>query len=1443
MTMKTMKKRLMALCFVVLGLGFGLAGATSVQAFDKVRFAQPPSDSRPSVLWFWNGTVTPALVDSQLAELRAQGVDEVLVFPFDTPSLRPRFLTEEWFSIIEHTLREAQRQGMHVWLFNDDIFPSGRGAGVVVNGGRVGDRTYAPRPDLRMKAAAAPGSKVVEGGRSIDVRNLLATGLSVADGRLVVDAASRAGVTLLRDGADWQDYTVTSTVRIEDGTAGTMVRSPDDRNGYLVDLASDGGIDVWRQVDGNFALLHNGGTLAGFDPRADHEVRVALRGDQLTASLDGAVVATVHDATFPRGRVGVRAVATQRSLRDDLRVTGADGATLFDETFDDEAALDRFELDTPIDRLAALAARPADGPRANDPDAVVDLTRLARAGRTWDAPAGSWRIDTFLVQQLIDDSNFRRYYLDTLDEEAVGRFLDVVVGEYHRRFPWAFGTVLRGFADDEPFIASADAHFNATPWSPTMERALRKHGTNPAQALSALQPGAGFGRDGQRVQGRFWRTVSDRFAEAYYKQQHRYMDDLGVQYISNPLWDEYGPAEQIRSTGNLNTLNQWAQIPGTDVVFDHFQRGYQRLLPRWAASTAHQLGLPRVYNESMGAFGWQITPGDTRDVAGAFAARGVNFTLLHAAFSDQANVFYPPPYNGANPWWRLTRPLNDWIGRVMELGRNEAAAPTALLQPQRAAEAGQGTADAEAIDSAFTAAAHALEDEQVDFDLLDEGALTGDPALRAHAVVRRGALEVGRMRYEAVVLPETPQLSLAAARTLERFVRRGGTLIAAGPLPGQEVDGRDGELGAVWGRMARRDGRGRLVELGDASRAGRAAADRGYAAATLTPASDSVRVLRLRDGRRSGFTVVNEGRSAVTTSARFPLRGEPTLWDPATGAVNAATTYREEDDGTVVPLTLQPHEVVGVTFDTRGGRESAHAVAVSPGASVERIDVGGHGAWGNGHARGRSDRDGHGSRGNGRATRGSDRDPRATVLATRPGPLTVIARDGERAYRGATTIADPLTPIALDGDWHLQIDAGNGASADRPLGSWSDLAPTHSGSATYSRSFQLTSAQLAGREWTLDLGDVREAAEVTINGRALPQPLLWAPYVADIGHLLRAGTNEIAVRVTNTGANSHGDVRASGLLGPVRLLPQRRVTLALDRVHGDDSALELEPAAASLGVAPGQQRTIRVAVRDLTGGSGHVRLTADATGPLQLGDDSVDVRLGRDGTGSAELTVSAPLGTGVPAEGELRLRAAAADGDGGHGHDAGGSHGGGHDHDAGGSHGGGHGHDAGGSHGREPHGSDAAEATATVPVRIDLVSRFARASASSTTSPWDARFLIDGVTRVDHTGWNRGEGWNDGTRAVFPDTVTVAFQDAAPVSRVRVWTLDTPEDPATVFGARDFDVQLQVDGTWRTVGQVRGNRAALAELTFPRVDAEGVRVVVTDAPADYSRLVEVEALP
>ncbi|WP_381803327.1 glycosyl hydrolase [Streptomyces niveus] len=1098
------------------GPNFGPTNGGST-GFSAARFARPGTGSMPLVLWFWNGTVTPALVDETLADMRDKGVTEVLVFPFDTPALRPAFFTEAWFDIIEHTLREADRHHMRLWLFDDDFFPSGRAGGFVVNGGTVGDRTYRPRPDLRAKNLGR-SSVEVEGGTSV---TLSAHALTVTGGRLGVDAASYDGVRVLAKGTEWGDCTVTAQVRVERANAGLMVRCSDARNGYLADLRSDGGIDIWRQKDGGFTLLRQGGAVDGFDADADHELTVSVRGSDVTPALDGAALTPVTDKTFATGTVGVRATAAQRSSWDSLTVVDPAGATLYSQTFEDASALDDFETPADLGDVVAAAARPAGAAGSGALAKMIDLTEAVQGDGVWTAPAGRWQVDSYTSRPLSDATGSRRDYLDLLDDEAVDLFMDTVPGEYLRRFPWAVGGVLRGFADDEPFVASADAGWGRPPWSPGLTGEVGRLGGEAGLGIVLTAVHDDLGDEGDRLRGVFWRAVSNRFAAAYYRRVGTWMEERGLELVSNPLWDEYGPAEQIKSTGNLNTAHQWAQIPGTDLIFDHLQRQYHRILPRWPASAAHQTGRRRVYLEAMGGTGWAVTPALTREVIGSFVVRGVNKVLLHARFSDADSIVYPPPFQPVSPWWDLSTPLNEWIGRLVEAARATGKARTALVQPQRAAESVQDRPEQTALDEAFVAAVHALEDVQIDFDLLDEGALDKDPALVEHARVRGSRLAVGPQEYGIVVLPRTPVLSVGAVDTLTRFVDGGGVLVAVGDLPTREPAGRDEELGRALDRLFSGGRPSRAHRAKDPVEAAAKVASAGGAAATLAPAMAEVRVLRLERAGEQAFLLHNERAERAEFTATFPALGVPEVWDPDTGRAAPAGVWRRAPfpggpagKGTAVPLVLEAKAAIAVVFRTPSHGEPAHAVESN--APVERLTVEG-------------------------------RTGTATVRVMSPATVRVVARHGDRRYEGTLTAEDTLTPVPLDGDWGFRFDRDGAPNTRRPLGSWTDLDPAHSGSAVYEREFTLDARTLSGRLWSLDLGDVRDVAEITVNGGELPARL-WAPYRCDVTSALRAGTNVVRVRVTNTGANAHGEVRSSGLLGPVLLRPERLERVRLSRM-------------------------------------------------------------------------------------------------------------------------------------------------------------------------------------------------------------------------------------------------------------------------------------------------------
>ncbi len=113
----------------------------------------------------------------------------------------------------------------------------------------------------------------------------------------------------------------------------------------------------------------------------------------------------------------------------------------------------------------------------------------------------------------------------------------------------------------------------------------------------------------------------------------------------------------------------------------------------------------------------------------------------------------------------------------------------------------------------------------------------------------------------------------------------------------------------------------------------------------------------------------------------------------------------------------------------------------------------------------------------------------------------------------------------VDGAWNVAFQAGRGAPAavamDR-LMSWSESGDAgvkyFSGMGTYTKTIDAPANWFGkGRVW-IDLGDVRNLAEVKVNGVSLG--VVWhAPYRVDATRALKVGANKLEVTVTNAWVN------------------------------------------------------------------------------------------------------------------------------------------------------------------------------------------------------------------------------------------------------------------------------------------------------------------------------------
>ena len=118
--------------------------------------------------------------------------------------------------------------------------------------------------------------------------------------------------------------------------------------------------------------------------------------------------------------------------------------------------------------------------------------------------------------------------------------------------------------------------------------------------------------------------------------------------------------------------------------------------------------------------------------------------------------------------------------------------------------------------------------------------------------------------------------------------------------------------------------------------------------------------------------------------------------------------------------------------------------------------------------------------------------------------------------------------------------------------------------------------------------------------------------------------------------------------------------------------------------------------------------------------------------------------------------------------------------------------------------------------------------------------------------WGAGGGWADSTPGAYPDWVQIDFNGVSTIDEVDVFTIQdnfaAPIDPTpgltfAQYGIRDWTVQYWDGSTWQTVpgGQVVGNSNVWRTVTFGAVTTSRIRILVTNALASNSRVVEVEA--
>lgn len=83
----------------------------------------------PAPFWFWNDKIEDQEISRQMEMMKSAGVEQPIIHA--RSGLLVDYLSEEWFAHIDHALKEAQALGMHIWLYDENNWPSGTCNGII----------------------------------------------------------------------------------------------------------------------------------------------------------------------------------------------------------------------------------------------------------------------------------------------------------------------------------------------------------------------------------------------------------------------------------------------------------------------------------------------------------------------------------------------------------------------------------------------------------------------------------------------------------------------------------------------------------------------------------------------------------------------------------------------------------------------------------------------------------------------------------------------------------------------------------------------------------------------------------------------------------------------------------------------------------------------------------------------------------------------------------------------------------------------------------------------------------------------------------------------------------------------------------------------------------------------------------------------------------------
>lgn len=533
-------------------------------------------------------------------------------------------------------------------------------------------------------------------------------------------------------------------------------------------------------------------------------------------------------------------------------------------------------------------------------------------------------------------------YLDTLNPDAVKRFVEVTHEAYKAAIGKYFGNIVPGIFTDEPntgpvlreWFHDVDNGMNF-PWTDSFSKKFKElyH-----YEITDYLPEIIFDlSEGQLSKPRYHYHCcrSTMFTEAFAKQIGQWCDSNGLLFTGHVLLEE-PPSDSVSVVGSPMQFYQYMQAPGVDLLTQYWN---EYVAAKQCVSVARQTGRKWVLSEIYGCTGWETTFETYKFLGDWQAALGITLRCPHLSWysmAGEAKRDYPASIHYHSPWYKQFRHVENYYSRLNTvLTEGQAVCDMIVIHPLESMYLLYGSKCQQndyvkLLDRQIKELTEWLIREHVDFDFADEQLLI-DLKTEVGGDERGPFIQVGQMRYRSILVPPLVTIRSTTLELLKKFDQAGGSVTFTGDTPiavdavkSAQAHDFANQRTLAYNRQSIVDylsGRERIISIEDKS----------------SQAGDVFCQLRRIDGQSALF-LANTNRQKFLNDLTVEFECEATqiqqlqLWDCTDGS-RYDVPFRKKGKKITFDLSLEPTGSVLVLTSDKAEKLPAYLPAVCSNSS------------------------------------------------------------------------------------------------------------------------------------------------------------------------------------------------------------------------------------------------------------------------------------------------------------------------------------------------------------------------------------------------------------------------------------------------------------------------------------------------------------------------------